>query len=202
MLTNQNIESIVTGGGVAYATDGEVLGAVREIYLDVQSGEPSLARIRTGMSNTADTGVAGKPSTKTAGTNISPTLLAHGIIRSDERLHVGTENVESGKVRLRKYVVTENVSATVLVSHEEVHVEREPITEANRSAAMTGGDLTQDVHEIALHEERAVVEKETIPVERVRLGTETVTEEQQVNEEVRKEQTDTNTSGDDQGKKR
>jgi stress response protein YsnF len=35
-----------------------------------------------------------------------------------------------------------------------------------------------------------VVDKEAVPVERVRLGTETVTEEHQVNEEVRKEQID------------
>jgi stress response protein YsnF len=35
-----------------------------------------------------------------------------------------------------------------------------------------------------------VVEKEAVPVERVRLGTETVTEERQVNEQVRKEQID------------
>jgi hypothetical protein len=40
---------------------------------------------------------------------------------------------------------------------------------------------------VVLNEERVVVDKTTEPVERVRLGTETVTEEQTVNEEVRKE---------------
>jgi stress response protein YsnF len=34
------------------------------------------------------------------------------------------------------------------------------------------------------------VEKEAVPVERVRLGTETVTEQRQVSEQVRKEQID------------
>ena len=55
--------------------------------------------------------------------------------RSEERLHVGTENTEAGQARLRKYVVTENVTQTVPVSHEEVRLEREPITDANRGAA-------------------------------------------------------------------
>lgn len=38
-----------------------------------------------------------------------------------------------------------------------------------------------------LTEERPVVVKETVPVERVRLGTETVTEQTEVSEQVRKE---------------
>ena len=54
--------------------------------------------------------------------------------RSEEQLRVGTETVEAGRARLRKYVVTENVSTTVPVSHEEVRVEREPITDANRAS--------------------------------------------------------------------
>ena len=44
---------------------------------------------------------------------------------------------------------------------------------------------------MTLHAERPVVEKEAVPVERVRLNTETVTEQQQVSETVRKEQVDT-----------
>ncbi|MEV6211483.1 DUF2382 domain-containing protein [Kitasatospora sp. NPDC051914] len=37
--------------------------------------------------------------------------------RSEEEMHVGTERVESGRVRLRKYVVTENVQKTVPLRH-------------------------------------------------------------------------------------
>ena len=110
--------------------------------------------------------------------------------RSEERLHVGTEQVQTGRARLRKYVVTENVTQTVPVSHEEVRLEREPITDANRGAAMSGSDLSEEEHEVTLHAERPVVAKETVPVERVRLGTETVTEQQQVSETLRKEQID------------
>jgi uncharacterized protein (TIGR02271 family) len=110
--------------------------------------------------------------------------------RSEERLHVGTEQTEAGRARLRKYVVTENVTQTVPVSHEEVRLEREPITGANRGAAMSGSDISEDEHEVTLHAERPVVSKDTVPVERVRLGTETVTEEHEVSETLRKEQID------------
>ena len=108
--------------------------------------------------------------------------------RSEERVRVGTQNVEAGRARLRKYIVTENVTQTVPVSHEEVRIEREPITEGNVGQAMSGGDLTEEEHEVTLHAERPVVEKETVPVERVRLATETVTSEETVTEQVRKEQ--------------
>jgi uncharacterized protein (TIGR02271 family) len=110
--------------------------------------------------------------------------------RSEERLHVGTENVQAGRARLRKYVVTETVTTSVPVSHEEVRLEREPITEANRDAALSGPAISEEEHEVTLHAERPVVAKEAVPVERVRLGTETVTQQQQVTEQVRKEQID------------
>lgn len=108
--------------------------------------------------------------------------------RSEERLKVGTEKVATGRARLRKYIVTENVTTTVPVQREEVRLEREPITDANRDQALASGDLTEEEYEVPLTEERVVVNKETVPVERVKLGTETVTDEQQVSEKVRKEQ--------------
>ena len=85
-------------------------------------------------------------------------------------------------------VVSENVTETVPVSHEEVRVEREPITDANLDAATSGPDISEEEHEVTLHEETPVVEKRAVPKERVRLDKETVTEERQVAEEVRKEQ--------------
>lgn len=117
--------------------------------------------------------------------------------RSEEQLHVGTERQETGRARLHKFVVTENVTETVPVKREEVRVEREPITEANRGDAVRGPNLSEEEHEVVLHEERPVVEKETVPVERVRLNKDTVAEDQAVNEEVRKEQIDTDDVGRD-----
>jgi len=115
--------------------------------------------------------------------------------RSEERLNVGTERQAAGRVRLRKYVTTENVTQTVPVEREEVRLEREPITDANRGSALSDPDISEEEHEIVLHEERPVVEKETVPVERVRLNTETVTDEVTVDEDIRKERIETD--GDD-----
>jgi uncharacterized protein (TIGR02271 family) len=115
--------------------------------------------------------------------------------RSEERLHVGTETAETGRARLRKHVVTENVTQTVPVSHEEVRLEREPITDDNRGQATSGEAISEEEHEVTLHAERPVTDKETVPVERVRLGTETVTEDHEVNETLRKEQIDHDTDG-------
>jgi uncharacterized protein (TIGR02271 family) len=108
--------------------------------------------------------------------------------RSEEELAVGTTARERGRVRLRKYVTTEQEQVTVPVQREEVRVEREPITDANLDAAMTGPDITEAEHEVTLREEEPVVEKRAVPKERVRLDTDTVTEERRVGEEVRKEQ--------------
>ena len=117
--------------------------------------------------------------------------------RSEEHLKVGTETHETGRVRLRKHVVTENVTKTVPVTHEEVVLEREPITDNDAGAAGHGAQLGEDEQDVVLHEDQVVVEKETVPVEKVRLDTMTVAEEQTVNEQVRKEEIDT--EGDTKG---
>lgn len=59
---------------------------------------------------------------------------------------------------------------------------------------MAGGELTTGEHEVTLHAEHPVVDKQVVPVERVRLDTDTVTGRQQVSEQVRKEQIETDTS--------
>jgi uncharacterized protein (TIGR02271 family) len=110
--------------------------------------------------------------------------------RSEEELQVGTQARERGRVRLRKYVTTEQVTQTVPVQREEVRVEREPVTDANLDAAMRGPDISEAEHEVTLREEQPVVEKRTVPKERVRLEKDTVTGEEQVAEELRKEQID------------
>jgi uncharacterized protein (TIGR02271 family) len=108
--------------------------------------------------------------------------------RSEEELRVGTAEQESGRARLRKYVVTEHVQQTVPVQREEVRIEREPITDANVDDAVSGPEISEEEHEVVLHEEQAVVEKRTVPKERVRMDKETVVDEETVDAEVRKEQ--------------
>ena len=127
-------------------------------------------------------------SDRTVGQDRSGPTTDDAMTRSEERLRVGTQQVEAGRARLRKYVVTEQVSQTVPVRHEEVRLEREPITDANRGAATSGPAISEEEHEVVLHAEKPVVEKTAVPVERVRLDKTTVTEQEQVAADLRKEQ--------------
>jgi uncharacterized protein (TIGR02271 family) len=125
---------------------------------------------------------------RSAGHDTSGPNTDDAMTRSEERLVPGTQTTETGRARLRKYVVTETQQVDVPVSHEEVRLEREPITDANRDAAYSGGEITEEEHEVTLKAERPVVGTETEAVERVRLGKETVSDTETVSGEVRKEQ--------------
>jgi len=122
------------------------------------------------------------------GNDVSGRETDAAMTRSEEELRVGTTQREAGRARLRKHVVTENVTQTVPVQREEVRVEREPITDANRDAATSGAEISEEEHEVVLHEEQVVVEKTAVPKERVRLDTDTVTDQRSVSEQIRKEQ--------------
>jgi uncharacterized protein (TIGR02271 family) len=124
------------------------------------------------------------------GRDVSGPTTDDAMTRSEEELRVGTRERESARVRLRKYVVTEEVQQTVPVRREEVRVEREPITDANLDQAMDGPGISDEEHEVVLHEEEPVVEKRAVPKERVRLDKDTITDEEQISEQVRKEQID------------
>jgi uncharacterized protein (TIGR02271 family) len=142
-------------------------------------------------------GVRDDPEGRTVGHDVSGPTTDDAMTRSEEQLRVGTETREAGRARLRKHVVTEHQEVSVPVSHEEVTVEREPITEANRAAAHDGPAISEEEHEVVLREERPVVEKEAVPVERVRLGTETHTTQETVGGEVRKEEIEVDTDSRD-----
>jgi uncharacterized protein (TIGR02271 family) len=126
----------------------------------------------------------------TSGGDVSGPTTDDAMTRSEEELHVGTERREAGRVRLRKYVVTENEQRTVPVRREEVRVEREPIDEGNVDQALDGPKISEEEHEVVLHEERPVVDKEVVPKERVRLATEEHTDQETISETLRKERID------------
>ena len=111
------------------------------------------------------------------------------IIRSEEQLNVEKDRVESGQVRLRKYVVNETETVEVPVEREEVRVVREPITDADR--ANFDGKIGEQEASVTLHEERVNVNKESVPVEKVSLEKDTVQDTERVSEELRKERFDT-----------
>ena len=126
----------------------------------------------------------------TVGHDTSGPTTDDAMTRSEEEVNVGTAERESGRARLRKYVVEEEVTKTVPVKREEVRVEREPVTDANAGAALDGPAISEEEHEVVLHEEEPVVEKQAVPKERVRLEKDTVTDEEQISETARKEQID------------
>ena len=123
--------------------------------------------------------------------DVSGPTTDDAMTRSEEELRVGTERREAGRARLRKYVVTENEQRTVPVRREEVRVEREPIHEGNVDQALDGPEISEEEHEVVLHEERAVVDKEVVPKERVRLSTDEQTEQETISDTLRKERIET-----------
>jgi len=130
-------------------------------------------------------GERGGPGRDTSGPNTDEAMTV-----SEEELRVGTTEREAGRVRLKKYVVEDEVTETVPVRREEVRVEREPITDANRGDALDGPAISEEEHEVVLHEEEVVAEKRAVPKERVRLEKDVQTEQETVSETVRSERVD------------
>jgi uncharacterized protein (TIGR02271 family) len=236
-------------GAPLFDENDENIGAVDELYLDDETGQPEFALIKDGgffgggsyfvpLNNATQTGDrlrvpyskdkvksapgwdgddhlsqqqereiytyygiaygesrsdSGLPEGKerpSVGRDVSGPTTDDAMTRSEEELHVGTAKREVGKARLRKHLVTENVTTTVPVTREEVRVEREPISDADIDTATAGPELSEEEHEVTLMTEQPVVEKRAVPKERVRLDKDTVTEQREVTESVRKEQID------------
>jgi uncharacterized protein (TIGR02271 family) len=131
-------------------------------------------------------------STQAGQQDIGAPLAGEWLTRSEERVDVGTEMLETGRARLHKYVDTEPVEQAVHVYHEEVEVERIPITPDDQISGVT---MAEDQQEVILHEERAVFRKEAIPVERVRLVVRRVEEDRTFRDEIRKERIEVESNG-------
>ncbi|MFJ6216933.1 DUF2382 domain-containing protein [Streptomyces sp. NPDC092296] len=109
------------------------------------------------------------------------------VVCREEQVEVTTEWHNLGTARLRKYIVTEEVERRVPVVRERVRVERVPVTEAEL-AGLSDEDISEAVEEVVLREERPVVRKRMVPIERVRLVVERVTHEEVVRTTLRREQ--------------
>jgi uncharacterized protein (TIGR02271 family) len=244
MITRNDIQQVF--GADVYASEGDKIGSVVQVYLDAQSGAPEWVSVRTSLFGRKETFVPldratltgdrldvpfGKDQVKdapridtdgelsptdeeqlygyygrsagaqrsgdsrqngqveqSAGHDTSGPTTDDAMTRSEEHLVAGTRTEQAGTARLRKYVVTEQQRVEVPVSREEVRLEREPIADGNVGDALDGPAISEEQHEVTLHAERPVVTTEAVPVERVRLGKETVAEQETVSGEVRKEQ--------------
>jgi uncharacterized protein (TIGR02271 family) len=183
------------GEGVVVKVEAQQVKDAPKMEADEQLSEQQEAELFRyyGIDYTTEGSVTATDDDRAAvGHDTSGPTTDNAMTRSEEELRVGTAKHERGRARLRKYVVTEEVQQTVPVQREEVRIEREPITGENVDQAVSGPEISEEEHEVVLHEEQPVVEKRVVPKERVRLDKETVVDEQTVSEELRKEQIETN----------
>lgn len=117
--------------------------------------------------------------------------------RSEEQLRVSTEQVVTRRVRLVKYVVTEEVQISVPIRREEIRLEEIPLGAGDAAGGFDAGEslVADDTTagsglpgEIILHTERPLVSVEVVPTERVRLRTELVEGQETVTEQIQREQ--------------
>jgi uncharacterized protein (TIGR02271 family) len=183
------------------ASDGHISREEEQTLYQYYGMDYGTGYTDTTTTTTGTTGVDydrdGDVDAHTVGHDTSGPTTDNAMTLSEEQVRVGTRAQETGRVRLRKYVVTENVTETVPVTKERAVLEREPITDANVDRATSGPAISEEEHEVVLSEEVPVVEKDVRPVERVRLDTEQVTEQVTVNEQVRKERVETEGDVDD-----
>lgn len=147
--------------------------------------------------NSNVTGVSGDVrGEETVDVDVAPGVAGTGKVARDddaqmtlheEQVNVGTERVQTGRVRLRKHVVTEQKTVTVPVQREEYEIVREPVTEG-QDAGMS--DLGEDEVVVPVHEERPVIAKDVVATEQVGIQRETVTEQRQVTTDVSREEID------------
>jgi uncharacterized protein (TIGR02271 family) len=104
---------------------------------------------------------------------------------SEEELAIGKRQVAAGEVGVHKYVETERVHETVELRHEEVDVERRPITDGYAAAGATIGE--DESIRIPLHAEEAIVEKRVVPTEEIVVRKREVVENEGVDATLRRE---------------
>ncbi|MFE2038824.1 DUF2382 domain-containing protein [Streptomyces scopuliridis] len=164
------------------------------------TGRPGAGTATGGRAGAGAAAGTGRPMAGVRGAMPEEGKERHGeeLIRSEEQLYVSTEEHEVGHARLRKVVVTENVTTSVPLSHEEVRVIHEAIAPEDRTG-IRGSLIGEAQTEVTLHADEPVIRKESVPVERVRMETEKVTEQKEISAEVRKEQIEYDTDQTDTG---
>jgi uncharacterized protein (TIGR02271 family) len=180
----------VEGDKLVVPYDKELVKDAPRVEDDEELTAPEEDRLHQHYSNASTQSAPPPPPAAGSGHDTSGPNTDDAMTRSEERLQVGTQQVESGRARLRKYVTTSTETVQVPVRKETLRVEREPITDANAGQALDGPAISEEEYEIVLTEERPVVAKEAVPVERVRVSKQIETEQATVSEDVRQEQID------------
>jgi uncharacterized protein (TIGR02271 family) len=105
--------------------------------------------------------------------------------RSEEELRAGTREREAGAMRVRKRVRTDRERLEVPVRHEEVTVERVPV-----SGEATGAQIGEDEVAVPVTEEEVVTDKRAVAKEEIRVRKDAVEDTEVVEEDVRREEVD------------
>lgn len=120
-------------------------------------------------------------------------MQSHGVseeeatrmILSEEQLDIGKRDVRAGEVEIHKEVDTRHVRENVGLRHDEVEVERRPITGGYGATEPTIGE--EGEIRIPLHAEEVVVEKRVVPQEELVVRKQTVVENETVDADLRRE---------------
>ena len=105
--------------------------------------------------------------------------------RTEEELAAGTREREAGELRVKKNVRTDRESVEVPTRHEEVSVERVPL-----SGEASEAEIGEDEVNVPVTEEEVVVSKRPVVKEEVRIRKDVVEDTQIVEEDVRREEID------------
>jgi uncharacterized protein (TIGR02271 family) len=122
-------------------------------------------------------------------TTPAPTEAAgEEVVLSEEQLVVETERIPTHHVRVRKEIVEEEVTVTVVLRHEELVIEREPIQPGEVPAESAEGPrLDEPPIEIVLWREEPVVTTRAVPTERVRVLRTLGSQQQDLTAQLRRE---------------
>ena len=114
----------------------------------------------------------------------------------EERLLVDKDRYVAGSVEIGKHVETRQQQVNVDVSHEEVVIERRPVTDTRPVEGNVTLGSDRDAIRVDLEAERADVRKQAYVTEEVEIGKRTETETQTITETVGREVLDVNRTGD------
>ena len=112
------------------------------------------------------------------------------VTRSEEELAIGKRSVQAGEAYLRKTVETEHVRQEVPVTHEEVTVERRPLS----ADAETDVSIREDEIRVPVMEEEVITQKRVVPKEEVVIRKRAVSDTEVVEDDVRRERVDVDDS--------
>lgn len=184
-----------TGGAAGGAGDaaggGTAETAAPDADMGTGMGAGSGTDAGTGAYAPAPTGSAEPAGAGGAQAEAEPEAM----MRSEEEMHIKVERRASGKARLHKYVEVEEVEETVPLRHEEVTLEREPLSAADREAMRPEAQIAEAERFVTLHEESPVVETEVVAKERVRMHVQEQVEQKKVHGRVRKERIEADMEG-------